>query len=96
MKKTNTEILFLDRPLWDALNVIYTEGLVELPYAEDSKLAEQAFDIFAQVPTIDFQPAEIPLDAFRYLQQFAEECIAVFADLLSADEQEIVSAFIAE
>jgi hypothetical protein len=48
------------------------------------------------VPAIDYQPAEIPLDAFRYLQQFAEECYAVFADLLSVDEQERVSAFIAE
>jgi hypothetical protein len=91
-----TEILFLDRPLWMALHVIYTEGLAELPYADNTELAEQAFDLFAQVPTIDYQPAEIPLDAFRYLQQFAEECYAVFADLLSVDEQERVSAFIAE
>jgi hypothetical protein len=91
-----TEILFLDRPLWDALNVIYTEGLSQLPYAEDTVLAEQAFDIFAQVPTIDFQPAEVALDLFLYLQQFAEECYAVFHDMLSADEQERVSAFITE
>ena len=90
------EILLLEPELWTALHIIYTEGLAELPYADDTKLAEQAFDIFAQVPTIDYQPAEVPLDVFRFLQQFAEECYAVFADLLSAEEQERVSAFIAE
>lgn len=90
------EILLLESDLWGALNCIFVQGLGTLPYPEDDNLAETAFDIFDQVPDIDFQPTEIPLDVFRFLQQFAQECLNISAFLLSEDEREKVEAFIAE
>jgi hypothetical protein len=90
------EILFTEPELWAALNCLFTEGLAQLPYAEDGDLAERAFDAFDQVPDIDYKPTEVPLDLFRFLQNFAADCLGIGAGLLTATEREAVEAFIEE
>lgn len=95
-KGMEKEILLTEPELWAALDTLYTEGLTQLPYAEDGDLAERAFAIFDQIPDIDYQPAEVTYDVFRYLQDFAADCMVAGAGLLTETEREAVEAFIAE
>lgn len=92
----NKEILFTEPELWGALDLIFNEGLAVLPYADDQDLAEESFNIFGQVPDIDFKPVEVSCEVFQFLQLFAQQCLDICSELLSDDEANQVRAFIEE
>lgn len=94
-QKTHTvEIIYTSPTTWALLELLYNEGNYVLDYPDDEELAQQAFNVFDQLPDIDYQPAEIDEDALTYLREYAERCLNVGRNLLTPDEIDEVELFV--